>query len=220
MSKHGILITVADDQEGANPQIVTPDNPLPIAAYDANGNPIEVDTLGHLGVVTHSHDEGGYVLFEREISTTQDFIFIDLSDTTDYPHSNTSWIHVGNLIIDVDATNTADYEIHMGFIDNVDGADGDFHHVYSWKGSKLAGRQIHSVIATSPESVKMRTSSTLGTIDLNQTAFQTDVNLASTKDPLTIDTPSGDGDVVLRVIVNTGSINLSLSMTYHSHSEA
>lgn len=30
MSKHGTLITVADDQEGANPQIITPNNPFPI----------------------------------------------------------------------------------------------------------------------------------------------------------------------------------------------
>lgn len=30
MSKQGILLTVADDQEGANPQIITPDRPLPV----------------------------------------------------------------------------------------------------------------------------------------------------------------------------------------------
>jgi len=30
MAKNGILITVASNQEGADPQIVTPDNPLPI----------------------------------------------------------------------------------------------------------------------------------------------------------------------------------------------
>jgi len=41
MAKNGILITVASNQEGADPQIVTPDNPLPIALYAADGSPIK-----------------------------------------------------------------------------------------------------------------------------------------------------------------------------------
>ena len=187
---------------------------MSLATLDKAG----VDGLGHLSIVAHAHEEGGYVLFKKDISATQDFILTDLSDVINYPHDNTAWIHVGNVLIDIAATNTADYEVHLGFLANVDGTNGDFHHVYGWAGNKLAGRQISEVIATSPESVKMRPNTTLGPIDLNDVAFQTDVNLASTKDPATLDTSSGDGDAVIRVIITTGSINLSLGMTYHSHS--
>lgn len=50
MSKQGILITVAEDQEGANPEIVTPDRPLPVElqrAIDVNQIPLthETDTV-------------------------------------------------------------------------------------------------------------------------------------------------------------------------------
>lgn len=34
MSKQGILISVTDDQEGANPEIVTPDNRFPVDLGD------------------------------------------------------------------------------------------------------------------------------------------------------------------------------------------
>ncbi len=64
----------------------------------------------------------------------------------------------------------------------------------------------------------MRTSTTVGPIDLNDVAFQTDVNLATPVDPATTDTPSGTGDIALRVIMVAGSIDLALGATYHSHS--
>ena len=193
-------------------------NPLPCAVTDpTTGVQQSVDSLGHADVVAHAHAEGGHALFEKDISATADFIFIDISDTTNYPHDNTSWIHFGNLIIDVDASNLADYEIHLGFLSNVDATNGDFTHIYGWSGTKSAGNNIREVIATHPESVKARPSSNIGKQDLNDTAFQTDVNLASTKDPATADTPSGDGDIALRVTMNAGSINLKLGVVYHSH---
>lgn len=40
MSKNGILITVAEDQAGKSPRIVTETEPFPIALFDGTGNPI------------------------------------------------------------------------------------------------------------------------------------------------------------------------------------
>jgi len=40
-SNHGMPITVASDQEGSDPRIVTETEPLPIALFDGYGNPIE-----------------------------------------------------------------------------------------------------------------------------------------------------------------------------------
>ena len=48
-------------------------------------------------------------------------------------------------------------------------------------------------------------------------AFQTDVNLASTLDPGNLDTPSGDGDLVYRLTVGAGTINLAIEISYHAH---
>lgn len=57
MSKHGILITVADDQEGANPQIVTPNNPFPV---DSTGyNVARGKVPGALPIASYGFREAG-----------------------------------------------------------------------------------------------------------------------------------------------------------------
>jgi len=53
MSKQGTLISVADNQEGANPEIVTEDRPLPVQlqeSIDINEAPLthETDIVIHL----------------------------------------------------------------------------------------------------------------------------------------------------------------------------
>lgn len=40
MSKNGILVTVAENQDGKSPRIVTETEPFPIALFDGSGNPI------------------------------------------------------------------------------------------------------------------------------------------------------------------------------------
>jgi len=52
---------------------------------------------------------------------------------------------------------------------------------------------------------------------LDQTAFQTDVNLGSTADPTTVDTPSGENDLAVRVTMAAGTIELSIILGYHTH---
>ena len=177
----------------------------------------EVDSAGHAGVVAHAHSEGGHISFEADISVSEDFILADISDTTNYPHDNTSWLHFVNYKIGEEASNTADYQIILGFLENVDATNGDFVHIDKWNGSKQAGNNIREIVATNPENVKALSSANAGTRDLNDVAFQTDVNLASSIDPTTVDTPSGNGDIVIRVIINAGSINLTFGMVYHSH---
>lgn len=46
---------------------------------------------------------------------------------------------------------------------------------------------------------------------------QTDVNLASTRDPATADTSSGERDMVMRVIHTAGTYTVTLMVGYHSH---
>ena len=51
MSKNGILISVASDQDGATPRIVTETEPFPVGVFDADGNPV-----GSLGGALNVHD--------------------------------------------------------------------------------------------------------------------------------------------------------------------
>jgi len=133
------------------------------------------DGAGHIDVVTHAHAEGGHVHFKKSISVTADFIIIDLSDTTNYPHDNTSWVHTSNMIMGIDASSDADYLVQLGFLENVDGTNGDFHGIFDVSGSRKTGvnKDIH--ITQAPEAPKMRSESILGPSMDDQTAFQTDV---------------------------------------------
>lgn len=177
-----------------------------------------VDTNNHLDIVPHGHPEGGHVLFKKTFSATEDVIVIDLSDTTNYPHDYTSWIHSMNMILGIDASADAEYVIQLGFLKNVDSADGDFHEIFVVDGSRKAGNSHFFAIAQSPEAPQLKSSKFLGPVELNQTAFQTDVNLRSTLDPTgTAATPSGGGDMAMRVTHTAGTYTISLMIGYHSH---
>jgi hypothetical protein len=184
-----------------------------------SGKEMTVNDEGRGDVVQHAHPNNGTFQFvQHSISASQDFIIVDISDTTNYPHVNTTYIHLENLGINIDADATADYEIQIGFLENVDATDGDFYGLYHIDGSKKVGQNYDSFLQLYPNGPRMRSESVVSsTISTNDTAFQTDVNLATTLDPSTADTPSGSGDMVVRITMNAGSISLILSGSYHTH---
>lgn len=181
------------------------------------GETATVNVDGHLDIVPHGHPEGGNILFKKDFSASEDLILIDLSDTTNYPHDNTSWLHTHNMVMSIQGSTSADYTIQIGFLESVDGTDGDFHEIFTVDGSKKAGNSAFIDISQAPEAPRLTSSRFTGPVELNQTAFQTDVNLASTLDPATADTPSGSGDMVMRVTRNAGSFSVNLMIGYHSH---
>ena len=54
MSKQGILISVADDQKGGSPRIVTETEPFPVSLFDSEGSPYESDD-GSIPIIMHQH---------------------------------------------------------------------------------------------------------------------------------------------------------------------
>lgn len=178
-----------------------------------------VDGKGRGDVVQHSHPDNGVISFTSDsISATTRFILIDISDTTNYPHTGTTYIHLEDIYILIDTSSSADYELRIGFLENVDDTNGDFYSVYNIKGDKKTGQNKEVYLPVYPNGPRMRSSSLASsTISLNDTNYQTDVNLASTLDPGTADTPSGSGDLVLEVIVNAGDLFVNINMSYHSH---
>lgn len=178
-----------------------------------------VNDVGYLNSVNHQHPEGGHIYFQDIISATTDYILIDLSDTTNYPHDFTGSIHISNFSLLIDADNTADYLIQVGYLSNVDATNGDFNEIHRVSGTKKTGTVKEIYYSVNPEAPRLISSRiTTSNVSANDTAFQTDVNLASTLDPATADTPSGNGDLVLRVTINAGSIDISSLLGYHSHS--
>ena len=183
------------------------------------GTAIKVEN-GHLSVIAHGHEDAGVAHFHVEGLTvaTYRYILIDRSDTTNYPHANDLELHLEWLQVEVDANNTGEYTLNFGFLENVDATDGDR---YIWdhiSGNKTAGNSQEIYKFFGPDGPKMA-STRLAThaVSLNDVNYQTDVNLPSTLDPSTADTPSGNGDVVLEIIVAAGEINAHVTLGYHSH---
>ena len=73
-------------------------------------------------------------------------------------------------------------------------------------------------ITQAPEAPQLRSARFVGPVTENDTAFQTDVNLRSTLDPTgTAATPSGNGDMVMRVTDTAGTYTITVMVGYHSH---
>lgn len=184
------------------------------------GEALDINIEGRAEIVQHAHPDTGAIHFHVEGLTagTYRFILIDLSDTTNYPHANTSYAHVEWIEAQVDSNNTGDYTVSLGFLENVDDANGDRYISKHWSGTKTAGNQLLAFDNLLPAGWRMRSQSiATHAISTNDTNYQTDVNLPSTLDPATSDTPSGNGDIVLEIVVNVGEIDVSFDIGYHSH---
>lgn len=151
-----------------------------------------------------------------DLSSSQNFIIIDLSDTTNYNHVATNYIRFDWLRITADAASNANYAIDLGFLENVDNTNGDFYSIIDFNSSKNTGNTISQFLNYGSKGHKCKSTFHTVKVDANNTAFQTDVNLASTLDPSTANVPSGNGDVALKVTVNAGSVIVSIEGDYHT----
>lgn len=176
---------------------------------------------GSVSTLAHSHpDQGTFHFYDPGIVASTDYILIDLSDTTNYSHDNTTIVHLDWICWDIDATTTpaADYMVMFGYLDNVDATNGDlfaYHHI---SGTRTTGLLQEDCIIINPNGWLGNGQHVTGHTAIDDVAFQTDVNLGSTRDSGTADTPSGDGDIAVRTIMAAGTIDLVLSGGYHTHS--
>lgn len=185
------------------------------------GTQATVDANGRRDVVQHSHPDSSYAHCDFDVTAGAgnfDMILIDLSDTTNYPHSNTGYVHIEEIYIDIDSGSSSVYTVSLGFLENVDGTDGDFYEIMHVQGSKDAGLSQKVYKKFYPNGPRCSSSYVVTSdVTLNDTTYQTDVNLASTLDPSTADTPSGSGDLVVRAITTSADIGVEINIVYHTH---
>lgn len=179
----------------------------------------DVNSEGRLDVVQHAHPDSGRINFVYNgLSTTEDFIIIDISDTTNYPHTETGYVHLEDLSIQVDTDANGDYELSIGFLEDVDGTNGDYYELWSVSGTKKTSQNKTEFYPFYPNGQRCEKEFiATGVKSLNDTGFQTDVNLNTTLSGGTADTPSGTGDLVLRFTGNAGTVNLNINLAYHTH---
>lgn len=146
-------------------------------------------------------------------TTPVSFMLIDLSDTTNWKHTNTGEIVIEYMILEVDPGSTFSGEVRIGYLKNVDATDGDFVTLFDVDMQKSAALLVENIDFGS-HGMHCGDTSHFGPVDANDTAYQTDVNLGGPDDPTTGTYPSGNGDLILQVTgAGAGNAGVDVSIT-------
>jgi hypothetical protein len=187
----------------------------------------ESNVYRNVGVVNSSGKTAQYVAMgysntftvHMDVSTDSTLIaysLIDISDTTNWPHTNTSEIVIEYIIIEVDPDTNFAGEVKLGFLTNVDGTNGDFNQILDIDMRRKADLFAETIDFGS-HGFHCKAASHFGPITANSTLFQTDVNLGGPDDPTTTAYPSGDGDLVMIVDGDgTNFVNVSTTIGYET----
>ncbi len=142
------------------------------------------------------------------------FMLIDISDTTNWKHTETDHIIIDHILIEVDPDATYLGEIKVGFLSAVDATNGDFNQIIDFDMAKKSDLAIEDL--TFGGGFHCQASTHFGPILADSTLFQTDVNLGGPNDPSTLAYPSGAGDLVLLVERSAGTVDVSITMVYET----
>jgi hypothetical protein len=175
-----------------------------------------VDTVSHEGKVSQRVVPGRELmdivhLSSGDIATTTSFMLIDLSDTTNWPHTATGHIIVSQIVFNINASTTFAGFIEIGFVDNVDATNGDFHVLYTGHEDK-SSVPLAQVLDFQFFGVDLEVGEFFGPVSANDTAFQTDVNLIGPDGNASY--PSGNGDMVMKITRTAGNVDVSVLVAY------
>lgn len=161
-----------------------------------------------------AHRRSNFIHLRKDgINAETAFMLVDLSDTTNWPHTNTDHIELDYVDIMLDPDVSFAGDISIGFLENVDGTDGDMNIIYEWHLEKQ-GDVIVDHLQFNLNELSLETSHWFGPTLANNTNFQTDVDLEGPDNNTSY--PSGDGDLVLLVTRTAGAMDLSITVGYNT----
>jgi len=146
------------------------------------------------------------------IQTETAFMLVNLSDTTNWKHTNTGHIFVMYMHVSVDPDSSYLGNVECGFLTNVDGTDGDFNRFVEMDMHRKSDVLISSFYF-SDGGFDCETDHHFGPITANSTLFQTDVNLTG---PNASTTPSGNGDLCLVIGRDAGTVDVAITVGYQT----
>lgn len=152
----------------------------------------------------------------QSISARQAFMLIDLSDTGNWPHTETGHINLEYLIIESDPDTSYLGEIKIGFLSNVDATDGDFNQILDIDQARSSDLLVE-VINFGSHGFDCETDHHFGPIDANEVLFQTDVDLVGPPGGVAA-YPSGAGDLVMLIERSAGTVDVSITIGYETAS--
>lgn len=173
----------------------------------------EGETSAHV-VPGHVDIEVVHIDVEVSAASTTGFMVIDLSDTTNWPHTATGHIDIAHILLNINPTATFVGDVAFGFLTNVDGDNGDFNGVFEIHMDKKQD-SITQFMNYGAFEVSLESAHWFGPITANDIIWQTDVNLAGPDGNTSF--PSGAGDFVMLVTATTSDVAVGLTVGYRTH---
>lgn len=217
---------IGDD--GVNDGDVSDANPVPMkirgdefftgaTKYDA-----KVTEDGELATTVTERERNVYAVIHNDAVGTgnTDYILVDLDDTTNFPHADTSRIDISavNIHLSQDSGNP-DGEVIIGVITRIDGTDADITWGFVIDFNLPSNTNIREDFNFAPSQLKFETSAGATTRiisnyqSLNDATINTGVSMDSPRGTSTV-TPAV-GDVVLRITNNAGQVRMFCGVMYH-----
>ena len=146
-------------------------------------------------------------------STLIAYMLIDLSDTTNWKHTNTGHINIEWIIFEVDPDANWVGQVKIGFLADVGTLDGDFHQIFDIDMERKTAPLLENINFGS-HGFDCEANHHFGPIIADSTLFQTDVSIAG---PNAATFPSGAGDLVMIVDGDgTNFVDVSVSLGYET----
>lgn len=187
----------------------------PVTIYDST-NTIPADVINYEGsnsiaVIIEYQSTFTINISLNNQSGTVGYMLIDLSDTTNWPHTNTGHIVLKQISINSNTNAAFVGDLLFGFLSNVDDTNGDFHQVWTLHGER-SSNVGSGVLDFSNFGIGLESDEWFGPTGLNDTTWQTDVNLIGPTGAASF--PSGAGDFVMKLVSTAGAADISVTVIY------
>lgn len=155
----------------------------------------------------------GVHLSVQNASGTVGYMLIDLSDTTNWPHTNTDHIILEKIVIQTSQTSSPAFvgDIQFGFLSGVDATNGDFNQIGVLHGDRTtavgSGQFDFSLFG-----MDLEADGWFGPVTADDTTWQTDTNLLGPNGATTF--PAGNGDFVMKLVSSAGNIDIGVTVIY------
>lgn len=150
-------------------------------------------------------------LDKEALSASESFILIDLSDSTNFPHTEISFIKIYQIIINLNGDTSFRGDLEIGFIEEVDATDATTHNLLTIHHDQQS--DDHSQVIKFDDPLKLAVSNHLtNNKNTTNTNFQTDVSLDSPYGDTS--SPAGPGDMYLQFTRTAGTADISITVIY------
>lgn len=187
---------------------------------------VKITPNDELYVNTHASVKTNTLHYSKSITSTEYFMLVDLSDTTNFTHTETDHVKLDKICGSIKYdSNSAESELKIGVITRIDtqasGNGIDIDYVYNFKsGVQNAKNSLNFDNDFEPKSINCGVSgSTLTKVMTNDKedgliTFDSDVNPMNSFNGLT---PYPEvGDIVLKSVYNTSNYDFALNLEYHT----